>query len=240
MSADLKRVSPVTRRLNALSQLDKAALLALEQVYQRARAISADDELFSEGKPVGDAQLIISGWAARIRMLPDGRKQILGLLLPGDLIGHCYQPLPIALTTVVAISDLSVCRAPSSEANASLQRAYAISHALDESYLFAQITRLGRMKANERLADFFLELLERLALAGLDVGDKIYHPLTQEMVADVTGLTAVHVNRTLKAMRRDGQANWDHGYIGLPDKTGLEDQIMRAVTRVTAHRNRAA
>lgn len=203
---------------------------------QRPRTVAGNLEVLVEGKPIGDPILIVSGWAARVRLLADGRKQILGLLLPGDLIGHCYQPCPIAITSIIALTNLELCRAPSSETYESLQPAYAISHSLDEAYLLSQIMRLGRMNAYERLADFFLELFERLALAGLAAGNKIYHPLTQEMVADVIGLTTVHVNRTLGLMRRDRELIWETGHVTLPDPDALSARIARVSTKVTALR----
>lgn len=213
------------RRLHALSSLDEAAVAALGEAARRTRRIPIRHELFSEGKPIGEPHLLLSGWAARVRLLPDGRRQILALLLPGDLIGHCYQPQPLAASSVVALTDLELCPAPAADGNASLRHAYAVSHALDEAYLLAQITRLGRMSAYERLADLFLELLERLSLAGMARGHAFHHPLTQELVADVTGLTSVHVNRVVKTMRHNGEAEWLTGHLTLADPPLLADRI---------------
>jgi CRP-like cAMP-binding protein len=225
-------------RLSKLTQLGDAAVRALHKAGQRCRIIPAQNELFAEGKALGDPQLILSGWAARVRILPDGGRQILGLLLPGDLIGHCYQPQPVALSSVIALTELMTCKAPAPEPHDSLHCAYAMSHAFDEAYLLAQITRLGRMDACDRLADLFLELLERLALAGLAPGYTFHHPLTQEMVADMTGLTTVHVNRTLKTMRRGGDANWSSGQLTLINPVALARRIGRTQTRVTQTRPR--
>jgi CRP-like cAMP-binding protein len=225
-------------RLSKLAPLDESAIRALNKAGPRARIVPVHHELFGEGKAMGEPQLILSGWAARVRILPDGGRQILGLLLPGDLIGHCYQPHPVAVSAVVALTDLMICKAPPSENHETLRDAYAVSHAFDEAYLLAQITRLGRMNASDRLADLFLELLERLALAGLAPGYTFHHPLTQEMVADMTGLTTVHVNRTLRAMRRDNEANWSAGQLTLIDPAALAQRVGRSPTRVTSARGR--
>lgn len=224
---------PAFRRLAALAPFDAPADSALRDAARRARRIPIRQELLSEGKPVMDPQILLSGWAARTRILPDGRRQIMGLLLPGDLIGHCYQPQPLATSTIVALTDLEICPAPSAEDFPSLSCAYAISHALDESFLLAQITRLGRMNAYERLADLFLELLERLSMAGLTSEGAFDHPLTQELVADVTGLTPVHVNRVVKTMRQDGEVLWAAGYLVLSAPQALASRIGWAPFRVS-------
>lgn len=221
------------RRLDALVGLDDAAVAAIGEAARRMRRIAVRHELFSEGKPIGEPQLLLNGWAARVRLLPDGRRQILALLLPGDLIGHCYQPAPLAASSVVALTDLEMCPAPAVEDSPSLRNAYAVSHALDEAYLLAQITRLGRMSAYERLADLFLELLERLSLAGMTHGNGFHHPLTQELVADVTGLTSVHVNRVVKTMRQNGDTEWLTGHLKLSDPLVLADRIGWAPFRIS-------
>jgi len=225
-------------RLSKLTLLDEASARALNKAGQRCRITPGQHELCAEGKAVGEPQLILSGWAARVRIVPNGGRQILGLLLPGDLIGHCYQPQPVALSSVIALTELMTCKAPAPEQEDSLRCAYAMSHAFDEAYLLAQITRLGRMNASDRLADLFLELLERLALAGLAPGYTFHHPLTQELVADMTGLTTVHVNRTLKTMRRDGDANWSSGQLTLSNPAALAHRIGRTPTRVAQPRSR--
>lgn len=209
-------------------------MLALEDAARRARRVPVRHELFSEGKPIGEPQLLAKGWMARMRLLPDGRRQILGLILPGDLIGHCYQPQPLATSSVVALTDLELWPAPAAGCDESLGQAYAISHSLDEAFLLAQITRLGRMNAYERLADLFLELFERLAMAGLTRGSAFDHPLTQELVADVTGLTSVHVNRVLKTMRQNRDAEWSTGALRLADPLVLADRIGWVPLRVSA------
>lgn len=224
---------PASRRLAMLAPFDEQADVALRDAARRARRIPFRHELLSEGKPVMDPHILLSGWAARTRILPDGRRQIMGLLLPGDLIGHCYQAQPLATSTIVALTDLEICPAPSAEDFPSLSRAYGVSHALEEAFLLAQITRLGRMNAYERLADLFLELFDRLSMAGLTDEGGFDHPLTQELVADVTGLTPVHVNRVVKTMRQRGEVLWATGHLVLSAPGTLASRIGWAPFRVS-------
>jgi len=222
------------RRLGALAELDAAAANALELAVASSVTDRARSELQIEGQPIISPLLVVEGWAARARILPDGRRQFISFLLPGDLIGMCYQEHPLAVATVVAITPVRTCRAPSAEVSPALRRAYAVSRALDEAYLLAEIVRLGRMTALERIGDVLLELLERLTLVGL-VGNATFEmPLTQEMLSDVLGLTPVHVNRMLQQARREGWIEWRGKRVTIRNPVALASMVGRVPTRVQA------
>lgn len=95
----------VLRKLHALSPMSPQDMALIEQLAgltpHRPGA-----ELVVEGKGVPTPRLVVNGWAARIRTLPDGRRQILGFVLPGDGIGLCHRGRPLALTTLVAITPM--------------------------------------------------------------------------------------------------------------------------------------
>src|SRR5688572_3972513 len=144
-------VSPAFVRFAALAPLDAAALAALERAIAASVTDRPRSELLREGREIPGALLIVDGWAARMRILPDGRRQFLSFLLPGDVIGMCQHERPLAVSTVVAVTPLTTCRAPDRADYPALGQAYAVSGALEEAYLLAQITRLGRLSALERL-----------------------------------------------------------------------------------------
>ena len=225
---------PAIVRLTALAALDDASLEHLHDLVGRARLVPKRRELMREGRAVTEPQLIVSGWAARVRLLADGRRQFLGFLLPGDIIGLCRHPKPLAASTVAALTDVTVCTPPGTGVSPALDAAYALSEALDEAYLFAQITRLGRLNAQERIADMLLELNERLALNGMAHNGSFDLPLTQETLSDALGLTPVHVNRMLQTARQSGDFVWKSGRVTLADPLSLARRIGRAPVRVSA------
>ena len=108
-----------------------------------------------------------------------------------------------------------------------------VSRAIEEAHLLAQITRLGRLSALERIADLFLELYERLSLAGLASNGRFALPLTQEVVADALGLTSVHLSRTLQLARRRGEFEWRDGQVILHDLRQLGRMVGRLPVRVS-------
>ena len=226
--------TPALTRLSALAPLDAEAMQALERSIAASVTDRVRSELLTEGREIPAALLIVEGWAARVRILSDGRRQFLSFLLPGDLVGMCQQDRPLAVSTVVAITPLKTCRAPDGDLYPALKKAYAVSGALEEAYLLAQITRLGRLNALERLADVMLELRERLALAGQVRGGTFDMPLTQEMLSDVLGLTPVHINRMVQQARRQDWLEWRAKRVTIKDTAALASRVGRSPVRVQA------
>ncbi|MEH3159709.1 MAG: Crp/Fnr family transcriptional regulator [Sphingomonas taxi] len=225
---------PAQLRLTRLAHFTPADEITLAYAMSQARIVRARRELQSDGRPITEPQLIVDGWAARIRLMPDGRRQIMSFLLPGDLIGLCHQPAPVAISTVIALTEITVCTPPSPCESPTFAEAYATSEALDEAYLLAHITRLGQMAARERILDLLLELDERLELAGLSQHGRFRVPLTQELLGDTLGLTSVHINRMLQQARQMGDLTWKGDRVELHDRPALMAAVGRVRPRVRA------
>ncbi|WP_230482769.1 Crp/Fnr family transcriptional regulator [Sphingomonas sp. Leaf21] len=222
------------RRLSALTPLAQPDLAMLARAADDARTYPVRHSFLTLGRPVAEPLLVLQGWAARVRVLPDGRRQFMSFYLPGEVIGATHHAMPIASATVVALTECVVCPAPAAAPGSALAQAYAIGAALDEAYLLGHVVQLGRLNAQERIGDFLLEIYERLSLAGLTVGGSFEMPLTQEMLADALGLTPVHVNRMIQQARRDGELMWKSGRVLLRDPERTARTIGRFSPQVTA------
>lgn len=224
---------PAFCRLARLATLDAAAEAALVEAISRTQSYRPRRDLTVEGRDIASPQLILSGWAARVRILLDGRRQFLNFLLPGDLVGLYHHHRPLAPASIITLTEMTTCVPPAWGKNASLDEAYAVAEALDEAFLLAQIARLGRMNAMERIGDLMLELHERLSMSELTYGSSFDLPITQETLADALGLTAVHVNRMLQAARRAGDLLWSSRSLTIPDPKALARKVGRAPIRVS-------
>jgi CRP-like cAMP-binding protein len=221
------------RRLSMLADLDEMAVSVLQAATRRRRTAEPRAELLHESRPIRERLMILRGWAARTRMLEDGRRQIMSLLLPGDLIGNYDHGSPVAASMVTTLTDVEYCTVPGPDDLPQLEEVYAVSRAIDEAYLLAQITRLGRLNAEERLTDLLLELLERMELCGLAVDDSFDFPLTQEILADMTGLTPVHVNRMIQLLRRRDDIVLKSGRLSFGNPALLAARVGRSPVVVT-------
>ena len=190
-----------------ISELGHAA--RLRTCVARAHVISSRHDIVTS-KRAETFHLVISGLAARYRMLSNGRRQITALILPGELcdLGH---PVPRQGTgNVGAITACTVGEIPRSalfDAGALRPEwnAYAFQTLAREMDIASEwIVSLGQRSAYEATAHLFCELWERLSAIGLTDAMEFPFGLTQVDLADTLGLTPVHVNRTLRNLRQKG------------------------------------
>lgn len=199
-----------TRALQRYGTMTTAEDAHVREAVADADVRAAGSELIVEGEPLDRARIMLSGWAARVRMLSDGRRQILSFLLPGDAFGIAARPCGFAPSAIVALTAVTITELPGLS---SAIAAPDISTGLgaiawcilrhEEMFLQNQLVRVGRQTAYERTAHLVLELYHRLKAVSFTQGNGYVLPLTQEMLADALGLSVVHTNRTLQQLRRD-------------------------------------
>lgn len=170
-------------------------------------------------------RLMVGGWAGRPRMLPDGRRQILGLVLPGDLMGDRGDRRPLALNPVVALSTVKTIGigrlvqgvvARPDDYPGIAQALVAIDRG-EEMTLLDHVVRLGCQNALERMAHLLLELYQRLARIGFVHNGSYPMPLTQDALGELLGLSLVHINRIVSQMRREKLATIHRGVVTITD-----------------------
>ena len=205
MSSLIRKLEQFVR----LSTSDRAMLTRAASL--RVRSFGARVDITREGERPRDVHLILSGWACRYKQLEDGRRQIVSFFLPGDMCDLNVFILREMDHSIGSITEVSVADLPRDvfdEISAGYPR---IATALWwETLVNAAIQRewtmnLGQRTASERMAHLLCELFFRLRLAGLtEQGTSCDFPLTQADLADATGLSKVHVNRTLQELRGAG------------------------------------
>lgn len=172
---------------------------------------------------------MIEGWAARYKILPDGSRQIMAILIPGDFCDLHVTILGEMDHGIVALSPCKVAYvvpgdldALTSE-NSRLARALWWATLLDEGVLRSWIVSVGRRDAHERVAHLLCEMHTKMTMIGLVHGDRLALPLTQDELADATGLTSVHVNRTLQQLRSENLIEIGSGSLTVLDVARLRD-----------------
>lgn len=192
--------------------------------YDRPSAIRfrKNQHLARENCEPANLYRIESGWACRFRLMADGRRQITALYLPGDFCEPQWALGSIPTQPVVALTDLRAVPIPCSLPRLSDQARplfTAILATLERES--AWLVSLGRKIASERVAHLLLDLYMRLRKAGLAQGSQCPMPLTQTDIADATGLTPVHVNRTLQVLRRQRMVELKQKLLRIDDLPAL-------------------
>lgn len=192
-------------------------------IDQNRRDVGPGQPIFAGGGDAGGVLVLTAGVAGEVRRLADGRRQILALRFPGDALLPSPGEELVALTRVRAADGAGLMRrlADASADCQPLRRAWVAAGRTDQAILRDQVVRLGRMSALERVAHMLVEAHERLAQIGLARDSTFHLPLTQDMVSDVIGLSVVHLNRTLQALRKDGLVASRQGYVTLADRRRL-------------------
>jgi CRP-like cAMP-binding protein len=171
---------------------------------------------------------ILEGWAMRYKMLRDGRRQIVAFLIPGDLCDpFCFllhrQDHSIGAMTELHIGEIT--RDVMEEmviSRPDIAKAMWVSALVAASIQREWCVNIGKRIAFERLSHLLCELFHRLSHVGLVSGNQCALPITQYDLADATGLTAIHVNRTLQELRRLGLIELRRRQLIIPDLDRLQ------------------
>ncbi|MDG4883981.1 Crp/Fnr family transcriptional regulator [Mesorhizobium sp. WSM4884] len=170
--------------------------------------------------------IVKSGWTLLCRGLPDGERQIIDTPLWGDIVGFRSADGP-RFASLVSITDVTVYPIPrkalvesiSSEGNFGSKIAHSLARM--NAILAEHLVNVGRRNAMSRIAHFLLELEERLSKVGLSAHGRYDCPLTQNELADILGMTPVHVNRTLRELRRADLVSFKTGRVEILNRKNL-------------------
>ncbi len=156
------------------------------------------------------AMLLLDGWVAFSKMLPDGETQIIDVMLPGDFALIGAESAPVAACSVEALSDARFIniRAPNANGEvpgmALLRSLMAAEIVRTQARISELLLRLGQGSAASRVAYALLEFYIRLDAIGLVTDHRFAFPITQQKIGEFTGLSNVHVCRTMRRFERDG------------------------------------
>jgi CRP-like cAMP-binding protein len=219
---------PFVARLKDFIRLSDGELESLWRLIESESTVKKRRDLVIDGYEYRKLCFVEEGFAARYKLLRNGRRQIVNIILPGDVIGLPGGFVERARYSVVALTDLKL-QVCSIKAYVDLcyqrpQFGLILSWlAMHEAMVCADhATSTGRRTPTERLAHFLLEIHSRLAVIGLGTESGFELPFSQEVISDALGLSVPHLNRTLAAMRSDGLIAIKGHRFELTDRAALE------------------
>ena len=220
-------INRFVHKLSGLADLAPEDIAALETVTANPRRYAARKDLIREGDEPGPMFVVLEGWISRYKILPNGTRQIMAFLMPGDAcdlhvrllaeMDHGIQTITSAMVATVTRTDMQ----DMMDAHPSIARAMYTAQLVDEGIMRAWIVSMGRRSSIERVAHLVCELYLRARNIGLTNDGDFSLPLTQLVLADSLGMTAVHINRVLKELRLAGAMALSRGSVTIMDPEKL-------------------
>jgi CRP-like cAMP-binding protein len=216
------------RKLNSIATLDHEDQIAVDRLPLQLTDLKADQDIVREGDRPKRSCFLLSGMACWFKMTGEGRRQILSFQISGDLPDMQSVHLSTLDSTLITISPcrvafvqhealLDICAKRPNVANAFWRMTL-----IDAAIFREWVANVGSRQALGRVAHLLCELVVRLRVIGL--ADKLVFelPVTQTELADATGLSTVHVNRTLQSLRKQKLIHWKDSQLEVLDWAGLQ------------------
>jgi CRP-like cAMP-binding protein len=219
-------ISAWARRLAGFAALTPEELQLLEQLASGSRHFTTHDTPAKSGEPADRVLVVLEGLACEYKLLPDGRRQILAYLFPGDMTDPRELLLPrmqhsLCILWPARIATLMSDAAQRLERHPNIVRALGRYSLMKQAISREWLVNVGNRTAFERTSHLLCETYERLKAVGLTTGYAFDLPLTQAELADTLALSSVHVNRTLMELRRLKLVSFQNRHAAILDYPGL-------------------
>ena len=215
------------RRFELFSALDADEVAFTQSFKSGEMVVEAGTTLMLEGMPSPQLYTVLEGLGLRYKTLECGRRQVINFAMPGDLVGLHAAVMGEMGHSFEATTRMRLCVFNRSDLWRLYRnhpaRAFDVTWlaAVEEHFLGETLVALGRRSAVARLAWALGRIHARLRAVGLDTNGAVPMPWRQQDLADALGLSLVHTNKTLQALRRKGLARWSDGTLLIPDSAAL-------------------
>ena len=218
--------SCLVQKLSHYIRLDEGSLARIAELERDERDFARNQEVYQVGDENIQLYVVRKGWLYSYVDLKDGRRQIVEIHHPGDIVGFPDIAFDERMTTLRAVEDARLCPFPKNDldtvfATAPQLAALLFALSVRNQVILADFLRaVGRMSARESIAYLLLDLQARLKIANKDMKNIFRLPLNQTEISDILGLTNVYVSRSFTALQKDGFIRRDNGTVEIlePEK----------------------
>ncbi|WP_323005315.1 Crp/Fnr family transcriptional regulator [Pseudorhodobacter sp.] len=215
------------RNCEAFVPMTDAEVAFMRQFKSGELRVDAGSTILMEGSNSPQLFTVLSGMGTRYKTLEDGNRQVINFLFPGDFIGMQAGIMGEMKHSIDASTPMVLCVFNRSDLWSMFKshpdRAFDLTWiaAVEEHFLGETIATLGQRDAMEKIAWALLRMFNRLRMVGLEKAGAVPFPFRQRDLADALGLSLVHTNKTLSALRLRGLAIWSDGHLTIPDRGAL-------------------
>jgi CRP-like cAMP-binding protein len=213
------------------SPLFKKVPIDARRITQRFKsgelAVEPGTPIMMEGTNAPQLYTALRGMGLRYTLLPNGERQVINFVFPGDFIGLQAAVMGKMQHSVEATTAMTLCVFDRAEFfnffRTHPERGFDIVwlSAVEEHFLGDALTTVGQRSAYEAIAWALLKLFQRGKALGLATNGRMPLPFRQQDLADALGLSLVHTNKTLTKLRERQAVSWSEGVLHLPDPDGL-------------------
>ncbi|TCP97857.1 CRP-like cAMP-binding protein [Sphingomonas sp. PP-F2F-A104-K0414] len=217
----------IAKNLSAHSQIQVSDDEALGRLKARTRTFESGSYVFREGLPFSEYAFVISGYLFRQKQTSDGHRQIVSLIIPGDIVNPENRFVNNLDYNVVCAERSSIGYVQKFEFESLTDSHPYIRLALDlvttaeSRQLREWLLNIGGHSARTRVAHFLNEFAARTRLRGLNDGLRFYLPMSQEQIGDAVGITPVHVNRAIRSLVESDLINHTNREYEIVDLNGF-------------------
>lgn len=217
------------QRLQATTDAEHDDLLALKALPYSLRHFRENQIVVRDGDRPNECCLIVDGFCVRAKTIPDGKRQIMSIHIPGDLPDLQSLQLATMDHDVVALTNCTLAFIGHTALKTLIRSRRTVGDIfwrdtlLDAAVFREWIVNVGQRAAHNRLAHLIVELRERLRLVGRVTGDTFAMPLTQEQLGEAMGVTSVHTNRIIRQLRVDGVLELQRGTVKILSEKKLQE-----------------
>lgn len=219
--------SCIIRHFSHYCSLNEDEKQLLSNLEESPSEIKAGTLLWQMGDSADEFCTLRSGWAYSYRHLENGDRQILEVFLPGDIIGLREFAFAQRLENVRMINDGVICHFPHNRMLELFRQSLTLTSIMfaigsrQQALLTERLVNIARRSARQKMAHFLHEMYLRLRQTNDDISGQFRLPLSQEQLADILGLSPVHVSRTFSALSEDGLVFRDRHNVTIPDLDAL-------------------
>ncbi|PMR77020.1 Crp/Fnr family transcriptional regulator [Billgrantia endophytica] len=223
--------SCIVRHFNYYLELSKEDKNLLFDLEKSPTNIKSGMQLWEEGDRAREFCTLSAGWAYSYRHLENGSRQIFEIFLPGDIIGLREFAFSERLAGVQMAEDGVICHFPHQHILELIRRSYTLTTVLfaissrQQVLLTERLVNLARRNARQKLSHLLLEMYQRLQQTEAVGSGSFRLPLSQELLADLLGLSSVHVSRTFTALGEDGLVYRERHRVTIPDLEALKREV---------------
>jgi CRP-like cAMP-binding protein len=229
MAASSIEDHPIVRQLNTIASLSEPAKQAVAGLPMHVVSLEADQEILREGDRSSQCYVILEGFVANFKITATGKRQIVAYYLAGDIPDLQSLHLPVLDSSWITITPCKVGFIQHENLHRLCERHPDITKVLWRWTLIAAsiyrewVTNVGQRNASARVAHLLCEVITRMRAVGLTRDYTCEFAMTQTELADATGMSTVHINRTLQELRRAKLITLKENTLTAIDWEGLQE-----------------